>query len=235
LQGQLLDPVDVTAAYKNDGAVRTAAVDVTDVVLHISPDVVTVVSEVSDTIVKPIQAASPSSPLYAVKKYDRLATSHRKSYAAPPYASVGSGGLHALEDERGFTFWAPLAPPGHCVLGHVLTAGSAQPTHEVLCVTLTSGIVAWPVRFEKVWESAEAVVWEPVPPPGYAALGCMVTTGAEPPALAAMGCVHVQALVQAPVGECLARSGEGSLWAVDNVAGAFIFADAEGARPRTPA
>lgn len=55
-----------------------------------------------------------------------------------------------LGKERGFTFWKPQAPPGHCCLGHVLTAGTAQPDHEVLCVALNSGLVAWPTGFDAV-------------------------------------------------------------------------------------
>jgi vacuolar protein sorting-associated protein 13A/C len=229
LQGQLLDPVDVTAAYKNDGIKRDIAVNVTDLALHVSPDVVTIISKVSETILKPIQAASSSQPLYAISKYSRLAMSHCKRSAAPPYASVGSGGLDGLGDERGFTFWEPIAPPGHCILGHVLTAGTAQPTHEVMCVALASGIVAWPLGFQKVWNGGTAVVWEALPPDGYTAIGCLVTTGDQPPWLNSMVCVHSAVLVQARIGECLARSGEGSLWTVDNAAGCFIFAEVQGA------
>ena len=233
LQGQLLDPVDITAAYKSDGAKRDVAVNVTDVAVHISPDVITVVSEVSDALLTPIQAASQTQPLRAVSSYTKVATSHHKHSQAPPYSAVGAGGLDGLGDERGFTFWQPSPPPGHCSLGHVLTAGLAQPTHEVVCIALSSGIVAWPARFKRVWEGGSVVVWDPVPPPGYAALGCAVTTGTEPPGLHSMVCVHLHALVQAPLGECLARAGEGCLWGVDNAAGSFVFAEQQGESPCT--
>lgn len=229
VQGQLLDPVDVTAAYKNDGAKRDVAVEVTDIALHVAPDAITVVSEVSDTILKPLQAASPAQPLYAVNAYSRIVSSTSKKSLAPPFAAVGAGGLDSIGEERGFTFWAPVAPPGHSILGHVLTAGTSQPTHEVMCAALTSGIVAWPLGFDACWHGVNATVWEPRPPKGYAALGCVVTTGGAAPALQAMVCVHLQALVRAPLGQCLARSGEGSLWAVDNSAGSFVFADEESA------
>ena len=229
MQGQLLDPVDVTAAYKNDGSKRDVAVDVTDIALHVAPDAITVVMEVSDTILKPLQAASPAQPLYAVNAYTRIASSNSKKSVAPPFAAVGAGGLDSIGEERGFTFWAPVAPPGHSVLGDVLTAGTSQPTHEVTCAALTSGIVAWPLGFDACWHGVDATVWEARPPQGYAALGCVVTTGGDAPPLHAMVCVHLQALVRAPLGQCLARSGEGSLWAVDNSAGSFVFADEESA------
>jgi hypothetical protein len=72
-------------------------------------------------------------------------------------------------------------------------------------------------------------VWDAVPPSGYAAMGCVVTTDENAPSLQSMVCVHMRALVTAPLGECLARSGEGSLWAVDNAAGSFVFSDEESA------
>ncbi len=56
MQGQLLDPVDITAAYKNRGNKRDVAVEVTDMVVNMSPDVITVITEVSETILRPIQA-----------------------------------------------------------------------------------------------------------------------------------------------------------------------------------
>jgi vacuolar protein sorting-associated protein 13A/C len=229
MQGQLLDPTDVSMAYNSDGGRREVVIDVSDIALHVSPDAITVVSEVSDTVLTPLQAARPTQPLRAVNVYKRIVSCHCKRPTVPPYAAVGSGGLYAMSEERGFTFWAPVVPPGHGILGHVLTAGASQPTHEVVCAALASGIVSWPEGFEHRWNAGAANVWDAIPPPGYAAMGCVVTTDGNAPSLQSMVCIHMQALVTAPLGECLARSGEGSLWAVDNAAGSFMFSDEESA------
>ena len=63
---------------------------------------------------------------------------------------MGSGRLNALGNDRGFTFWVPVTPPGYCAMGHVLTAGVEQPMHEVVSVALNSGLVAWPIGYDKV-------------------------------------------------------------------------------------
>jgi vacuolar protein sorting-associated protein 13A/C len=228
-QGKLLEPVDVTAAYKNDGQARDAAVEVSDVVLHISPDALTVLSEVSGTLLAPAAAARPAQPLYGVSAYTRVCVSQHHRSIAPPYTAVGAGGLDPLGDERGFTFWAPVAPPGHAALGHVLTPGTSQPTHEVVCVALSSGIAAWPLGFTQRWHGGGTVVWDAIAPPGYAALGCLATPGSEAPPTHSMACIHMSALVLCPLGECLARSGEGCLWAVDNGGGCFTFSGIVGA------
>jgi vacuolar protein sorting-associated protein 13A/C len=225
MQGKVLDPTDLTAAYKHDGTARDVAVEITSVVLNVSPDVLTILSDVSETLLRPIQAASTVQPLYAVNAYEKICSSHHKKSAVPPFPAVGAGGLDCLGHEKGFTFWAPVAPPGHCILGHVLTTGISQPTHEVMCIALNSGIVKWPVSFKSVWHAANAYVWEPIPPPGYRVLGCMVTAKKKPPQIQSVVCVHERAIVSTPLGECLVRSGEGCLWAVDNVAGSFLFTE----------
>lgn len=228
MQGKVLEPLDMTAAYKNDGEKHDVAIEITKVLVNVSPDVLTILSDVSDTILRPIQSASASQPLYAVSSYQRICSSHHRKRTNPPFASIGSGGLDFMGQEKGFTFWVPVCPPGHGILGHLLTSGNSQPTHQVVCVALNSGIVKWPLRFERRWKADTAVVWEAIPPPDYVALGCMVTMGAEP-LMQSMVCVHRHVLVQAPLGECLVRTGDGCLWAIDNAAGTFLCSESSGA------
>jgi vacuolar protein sorting-associated protein 13A/C len=227
-QGKVLEPVDLTAAYKNDGQKRDVAVEITKIILNVSPDVLTILSDVANTVWKPIQAASPEQPLSAVNAYKRISSSHHKKCTTPPFTSIGSGGLDFLGHEKGFTFWAPVAPPGFCILGHLITSGTSQPTQEVISIALNSGVVAWPLRYEMRWQADSATVWEAIAPAGYTALGCFVTLG-EAPGIHSMICVHGDVLVQSPVGECVVRTGEGSLWSVDNAAGSFFFSKRIGA------
>jgi hypothetical protein len=228
VQGKVLEPVDLTAAYKDDGEKRELAVEITKIVLNVSPDVLTILSDMSDTVWRPLQAASPDNPLHAVNKYKRICSSHQKQCTTPPFNSIGGGGLDFLGQEKGFTFWAPEAPPGHGILGHLITSGTSQPTQEVMSIALNSGVVAWPLKYEICWQEAPATVWRAVEPPGYVALGSFVTLG-EKPGMYSMLCVHASVLVMAPVGECVVRSEEGSLWAVDSAAGSFFFSDCKGA------
>ena len=223
----MLEPVDLTAAYKHDGQKRDLAVEITKIVLNVSPDVLTILSDMSETVWRPIQAASPETPLHAVNKYKRICSSHHKKCTTPPFNSIGGGGLDFLGQEKGFTFWAPEAPPGHGILGHLITSGTSQPTQEVISIALNSGVVAWPLKYEMCWKADSATVWEATAPPGYIALGCFVTMG-EKPGMYSMLCVHERVLVMAPVGECVVRSNDGSLWAIDNAAGSFFFSDCKG-------
>eukprot|EP00892_Ulva_mutabilis_P007576 jgi/Ulvmu1/5190/UM021_0207.1 len=223
-QGNVLEPMDMTAAYKNDGEKHDVAIEITKVLVNVSPDVLTILSDVSDTILRPVQSASATQPLHAVNKYQRICSSHHRKSTTPPFASIGSGGLDFMGQEKGFTFWAPACPPGHGILGHLLTSGHSQPTHQVVCIALNSGFVKWPLRFVRRWKADTAVVWEAVPPPDYVALGCMVTMGAEP-LVQSMVCVHRRVLVQAPLGECLVRTGDGCLWAIDNAAATFLCSE----------
>lgn len=227
LQGKVLEPMDMTAAYKNDGEKYDVAVELTKVMVNVSPDVLTILSDVSDTILRPVLSASAAQPLYAVNSYECICSSHHRKSSAPPFASIGSGGLDFMGQEKGFTFWAPVCPPGHAILGHVLTSGHSQPTHQVVCIALNSGVVKWPLRFERRWKADKAVVWEAIPPPEHIALGCMVTLGEEPQ-VQSMVCVHRQVLVQSRLGECLIRTGDGCLWAIDNAAGSFFFSERSG-------
>jgi hypothetical protein len=74
---------------------------------------------------------------------------------------------------------------------------------QVLSVAVNSGLVAYPVRYSAVYETEGLTVWEPVPPSGYVALGCLATPGDEPPALTEVVCVHAAVGIEAPLGSCL--------------------------------
>ena len=126
----------------------------------------------------------------------------------------------------------------------------------MISVAVNSGIVAYPVRYKAIWQSARLSVWQPEAPEGYAAVGCLVTTGHEPPAVTDIGCLHRKVLVEAPVGQLVSlkplskprqsggstndllsfdsghldASKYGYVWCVENCAATF-WASADGHAP----
>lgn len=69
--------------------------------------------------------------------------------------------------------------------------------------------------------STGARLWQPVPPAGYASLGCVVTHGSEAPNVGSVACVRGDLVTVAPLQRCLMRlRGEdgsmGEVWQVGN-------------------
>lgn len=94
---------------------------------------------------------------------------------------------------------------------------------------------AKPVQFTKVAHIAgkgleEAFFWYPVAPPGYAALGCVVTRSNEAPDLDYFCCPRMDLVSQANVLEMPISRSSGSrasqcwsIWKVDNQVRVIIF------------
>ncbi|CAI5951576.1 unnamed protein product [Closterium sp. NIES-65] len=104
------------------------------------------------------------------------------------------------------SFWRPVAVPGYAMLGDCVADGFDPPDAGLLLLDdLDSGRVAAPLSFlhkltlaAPAWPE-EASVWFPLAPPGYVALGCVVTRGREPPS-AGLGVRCVRADLLAPKG-----------------------------------
>jgi len=91
--------------------------------------------------------------------------------------------------------WRPFADSGYCILGDVVTTGADERPEPVTVVSDDDGmggktctsqghsLLARPMRFKLVWQigkehSDEQVsFWEPIPPEGYVALGCVAVKG----------------------------------------------------------
>lgn len=74
----------------------------------------------------------------------------------------------------------------------------------------------------QVWAADGVAIWRPTPSPGYVAMGCLATcSAAEPPPLKSVVCVHEEAVTEARLGECIASSGDGNLWSLQNDVGTF--------------
>lgn len=89
---------------------------------------------------------------------------------------------HAACCSRTLHFALHLAP--------CLAPPLSQPAFEVLAVAVSSGLVAFPTAYTRVWSGAGGTIWRPVPPPGYVAAGDVVTLDGQEPELSAVACLH---------------------------------------------
>jgi hypothetical protein len=91
--------------------------------------------------------------------------------------------------------WRAKAPAGYLSVGDCMVLGHAKPT-TIRAVFVRDGdsYSRQPTDYVAVWSdsgsggSNDCVIWRPVAPAGYTALGCLVTSGAKP-ALGDMRCV----------------------------------------------
>ncbi|KAK9819963.1 hypothetical protein WJX72_004515 [[Myrmecia] bisecta] len=158
-------------------------------------------------------------------------------------------------EEGTVSIWHPVPPPGYKPLGDVATLGFDPPGHPVQVyrddwAQRKNGqrpATGPPAEYRLIWRDngrTPVTFWEPVPHPGYCALGTVVVGGPEQPSLEEVVCVRQDltkptAAFDSPIwafdpgymqgGLNLQRqrsySPEGtrvSLWQVDNPAGTFI-------------
>ncbi len=94
----------------------------------------------------------------------------------------------------------------------------------------------FPRRYEVAWDAGEGLVlWRPVPPPGYVALGCVATSSPhEPPPLQHQACVRQEALVDARPGQCMVLCALGNLWSVANCGATLVVASHDAHAPAAP-
>ncbi|CAI5497894.1 unnamed protein product, partial [Closterium sp. Naga37s-1] len=138
-------------------------------------------------------------------------------------------------DMQRISFWRPIAPPGFVVLGDCLTTDDAPPTRGVLAVSLAGGYVKKPVSFAKIWSSEEGSdvssspecsVWEPIPPPGFVAVGCVAHPGSQPPSASAVYCIEASHVSPAALRGCITvQVNDGlqsfKLWRIENALSTF--------------
>jgi len=110
----------------------------------------------------------------------------------------GSGG-----DYDG-AFYYPILPEGYHALGSLGKNGYSNPNgnYAMMVVKAKDGsdALAEPTGYQWIWVYRKfifpmgvdtlAMVWQPIPPEGYRAMGSVVTPGSDPPALADYMCVR---------------------------------------------
>ncbi|KAL6841988.1 hypothetical protein ACP4OV_028188 [Aristida adscensionis] len=137
------------------------------------------------------------------------------------------------DTKRPFSIWRPLPRFGFASVGDCITEGLEPPTLGVLfkCDTVVS---EKPVQFTRVAQIDrkgidEIFFWYPVPPPGCASLGCIVTKTDEMPSKDSICCPKLGLVNQANIMEdpiCRSSSSKGpncwSIWKVENQACTFL-------------
>lgn len=135
---------------------------------------------------------------------------------------------------RPISIWRPIPRPGYAVLGDCVTEGLEPPALGLVFKCDNSVISANPVQFTRVAHINrkgldDAFFWYPIPPPGYASLGCVVTRTDEVPEKDFFCCPRIDLVNQANVSDGpISRSSNSkgsncwSIWKVDNQACTFL-------------
>jgi len=137
------------------------------------------------------------------------------------------------DTKKPFSIWRPLPRFGFASVGDCITEGFEPPTLGILfkCDTVVS---EKPVQFTKVTQIdrkglEEIFFWYPVPPPGYASLGCIVTKTDEMPSKDSICCPKLSLVSQANMSEdpiSMSSSSKGpccwSIWKVENQGCTFL-------------
>ncbi|CAL5058295.1 unnamed protein product [Urochloa decumbens] len=137
------------------------------------------------------------------------------------------------DTKKPFSIWRPLPRFGFASVGDCITEGFEPPTLGILfkCDTVIS---ERPVQFTRVAQIDrkgldEIFFWYPVPPPGYASLGCVVTKTDEMPSKDSICCPKLSLVSQANIAEdpiTRSSSSKGpncwSIWKIENQGCTFL-------------
>jgi len=159
--------------------------------------------------------------------YDGLTASGLKmqGISVPEHPSATASALFRSTlvwsgEPTSISFWRPKPPPGYLSVGDVVTMDGKPPIAPVLVVRdVKSDQAMYPVAFEHLYlTESQTDVWVPVPPDGFASLGCFF--GLEPPPLDSVACLRLDRLVYTNALNCL---DSGHLWRVANQCGTVVF------------
>lgn len=153
-------------------------------------------------------------------------------------SSSSSGGSGAAGAQHHISFFRPIPPTGYHIVGDYVehsALSEAQGFALAVCESSTTRhpwppLLAAPVGFEVVWSTEAAsrygtlCIWKPIPPDGYAALGCVTTPSPMlRPSLQTVRCVNLGLLVEAQIRYSPRRrpfwsSGPLSIWPIAQLA-----------------
>ncbi|CAI5463253.1 unnamed protein product, partial [Closterium sp. Yama58-4] len=212
----VIEPVDSRMRFTSSAGYTDIQFSVSDLRTHITFNTLELILRMQEKYM---------SSVYSVaEKPQHLCLQFKKVWA---YAG--------RSDMQRISFWRPIAPPGFVVLGDCLTTDDAPPTRGVLAVSLAGGYVKRPVSFAKIWSSEEesdvssspeCSVWEPIPPPGFVAVGCVAHPGAQPPSASAVYCIESSHVCPAALRGCITvQMNDGlqsfKLWRIENALNTF--------------
>ncbi|KAK9908805.1 hypothetical protein WJX75_003140 [Coccomyxa subellipsoidea] len=230
VHGTVLEPCKVGVMMELSGGSGDIQMKLSDLRMNLSPDVLELAMSLQASVLEPLVQPAPDKPLARCTRFLQLWSNHPEK-SGPAGAVMDTSVLAA---ERGLTFWRPQPPIGYASLGDCVTTGTMQPTFQVVSVAVNSGLVSYPVSYKAAYQTSGLTIWEPVPPKGYVALGCLAAPGDEPPALTEMVTVHASIGVEAPLGSCLVLKEEKS-WSPEAGSPAGPFLDLRSPLGITPA
>ncbi|PNT67927.1 hypothetical protein BRADI_3g33740v3 [Brachypodium distachyon] len=104
-------------------------------------------------------------------------------------------GKQVADDRRMFSIWRPLCPSGYVSIGDVAHHG-IHPPHFAAIYKNVKGNFVLPLGYDLVWRNcaedyrSPVSIWQPRPPEGYVALGCVAVPAFEEPPLDCAFCVN---------------------------------------------
>ncbi|XP_043709636.1 uncharacterized protein LOC122658659 isoform X2 [Telopea speciosissima] len=223
----ILDPVDISGGYTSVKEKTNISVISTDVCIHLSLSVISLVIKLQNQAVAALQYGN-ADPLASCTNFDRLWMSPK-----------GNGPGYNL------TFWRPRAPSNYVILGDCVTSRPIPPSQAVLAVGNTYGRVRKPLGFKLIGffsdiyglegdeaqsdDVGDCSLWLPIAPPGYSALGCVAHMGNQPPPSHIVYCIRSDLMTNTVYSECIFSipsnpkfSSGFSIWCLDNVVGSFF-------------
>uniref|UniRef100_A0A0D9VFX1 C2 domain-containing protein n=1 Tax=Leersia perrieri TaxID=77586 RepID=A0A0D9VFX1_9ORYZ len=138
------------------------------------------------------------------------------------------------DTKKTYSIWRPLPRFGFSSVGDCITEGFEPPTLGILFKCDNAIVSERPTQFTKVAQIEkkgfdELFLWYPVPPPGYASLGCVATKTDEMPSKDSVCCPKLGLVNQANISEDpMSRSSSSkgpncwSIWKVENQGCTFL-------------
>ncbi|OVA12725.1 Pleckstrin homology domain [Macleaya cordata] len=240
---RILEPFDTSIKFSNASGKTNIHLAVTDIFMNFSFSILRLFLAVEEDILAFLRM-----------------TSKKVTVVCSEFDKVGT--MQNPHNDQTYAFWRPRAPPGFAVLGDYLTPLDKPPTKGVLAVNANFARVKRPVSFKLIWSSTESgalsdhqgannriessvvpdtddrrqddscSIWLPIAPPGYVAMGCVVSSGrSEPPSSSAL-CILASLVSPCSLRDCITinlsepYSSSLAFWRVDNSVGTFLPADA---------
>ncbi|KAG0568137.1 hypothetical protein KC19_7G189300 [Ceratodon purpureus] len=112
------------------------------------------------------------------------------------------------------SIWRPVVPAGYAFVGDCLVQGLEPPGVGVALRDGNTGRLAKPLRYLQRMHTTgrgleDVVVWFPVAPAGYVAVGCIVTKTQEMPSVDLVRCLRVDLVIQS-------RLSKPAVWALSS-------------------
>ena len=222
----MLSPADASLTYvKAVDTVSRVGVTTSAIDLRLSPRLLSLASG----LVATASSVFTSLPV-------RQSAGFKRMWTAPLVASVRGDIAQGFIPDDGaaasgrLCFWRPVAPPGYATLGDAATAGEAPPAASARVLRDTGALCMAPTGYvQRLALPGGLTLWEPVPPAGCVAVGCVASLGPDPPALSAVRCPRAALVVEAEPVECVHSDDAGAVWRIGNSSGTAVCAPGSGA------